>query len=117
MCLQSGIRKHFSLSLKKYYDNLCNVCEKSSEIARKFRYGLHASFGRSFEIMWKRCTQGGLNATQDFRVICYENVKLFKTEPLCWTVCEQCSRVWLETTANDFFVLSHVAVSRDRIFG
>ena len=53
------------------------------------------TFGRSLDIMWTKCIQSGENAKEDFRVINYENVKWFKTEPVCWTVCEQCSCVCL----------------------
>ena len=53
------------------------------------------AFGKSLEIMLKGCTQGMVNAKQDFRVIFYENVNWFKAEPIFWTVCERCSRVWL----------------------
>jgi hypothetical protein len=84
----------FSIS-KEYYDTLRNVCEKSSEIAIRLGTAYMKAFGRSLEIMWKRYVQSRVNAKQDFRVIFYENVNWFKTEPICWTVCERCSRVWL----------------------
>ena len=57
---------------KEYYDSLCNVCENSSEIASRIRHGILQAFGRSLEIMWKRCIQGRVNDKQDFRVIFYE---------------------------------------------